>query len=105
MNAKVIKKIRDVYMPNEDFKPEKAGKASSACEGLCKWIYAMEVYDRVVKVVGPKKEQLKAAESEYETAMKGLNIKRAELKEVLDKLAAMQTKLEQLATEKAALEA
>jgi len=102
---RVMKKIREVYLPMEDFNAEKAGKASSACEGLCKWIMAMEVYDRVAKVVAPKKEMLRAAEAEYEEAMKGLNAKRAELKEVLDKLAAMEAKLEQLAKTKGELEA
>lgn len=35
----------------------------------------MEVYDRVAKVVAPKKEQLAVAEGEYEVAMKGLREK------------------------------
>lgn len=37
-------------MTNPDFDPTKVAKASSAAEGLCKWITAMEVYDRVAKV-------------------------------------------------------
>ena len=48
----------------EDFTPEKAAKASSAAEGLCKWIMAMEIYDRVAKVVAPKKAQLAIAEGD-----------------------------------------
>lgn len=43
-------KIRSEYMTNPDFDPSKVAKASSAAEGLCKWITAMEVYDRVAKV-------------------------------------------------------
>lgn len=46
----VMQKIRDTYMTNPDFDPNKVAKASSAAEGLCKWIKAMEVYDRVAKV-------------------------------------------------------
>jgi dynein heavy chain len=45
-----MKEIREEYMPNEDFVPDKVAKASSAAEGLCKWVRAMEVYDRVAKV-------------------------------------------------------
>jgi len=45
-----MKKIRSEYMTNPDFDPAKVVKASSAAEGLCKWILAMEVYDRVAKV-------------------------------------------------------
>lgn len=43
-------KIRSEFMTNPDFDPAKVAKASSAAEGLCKWITAMEVYDRVAKV-------------------------------------------------------
>ena len=45
-----MQKIRKEYIPNPDFDPQKVCKASSAAEGLCKWIQAMEIYDRVAKV-------------------------------------------------------
>lgn len=45
-----MQKIRSEYMTNPDFNPSIVAKASSAAEGLCKWIQAMEVYDRVAKV-------------------------------------------------------
>ena len=38
------------YITNKDFLPEVVRQASTACEGLCKWVRAMEVYDRVAKV-------------------------------------------------------
>ena len=47
---KIIDKIRKEYMVNPDFTPANAAKASSACEGMCKWIYAMDKYDDVAKV-------------------------------------------------------
>ena len=40
----------------------------------------MEVYDRIAKVVAPKKIALAAAESELSVQMEKLNAKRAELK-------------------------
>lgn len=46
----VMKKIRDKYMSNPDFEPSLIRNVSSACEGLCKWIRAMDVYDSVIKV-------------------------------------------------------
>ena len=46
----VMKVIRAKYCTNPDFDPVKVAKASSAAEGLCKWILAMEIYDRVAKV-------------------------------------------------------
>ena len=56
--------------------------ASNACEGLCRWVRAMEVYDRVAKVVAPKKIKLAEAEAELSVQMTKLNAKRAELQEV-----------------------
>ena len=35
------------------------------------WVRAMETYDRVAKVVGPKKEALAIAEAEYAEAIGG----------------------------------
>ena len=35
------------------------------------WVRAMETYDRVAKVVGPKKEALAIAEAEYAEARSG----------------------------------
>jgi dynein heavy chain len=39
-----------VYLTNPEFDPVKVAKASSAAEGLCKWINAMATYDKVAKV-------------------------------------------------------
>ena len=44
-------KIRKEYCTNPDFDPNKVANASSAAEGLCKWVLAMEIYDRVAKVM------------------------------------------------------
>jgi hypothetical protein len=41
-------------------------QVSKAAYGLCCWVRAMETYDRVAKVVGPKKEALKTAEAELQ---------------------------------------
>ncbi len=46
----VMAKIRKEYTSNPDFDPAKVVTASSAAEGLCKWVCAMEIYDRVAKV-------------------------------------------------------
>ncbi|KAL4617872.1 dynein heavy chain 3, axonemal [Arapaima gigas] len=84
-----IKKIREKFIENPDFQPSIIKSVSSACEGLCKWVRAMEVYERVAKVVAPKKERLKEAEGELELQMQKLSVKRAELKEVEDRLQAL----------------
>lgn len=73
------------YCTNPDFNPDVIKSASTACEGLCKWVRAMEVYDRVAKVVAPKKAKLAEAEAELSVQMAKLNEKRAELQAVLGK--------------------
>ena len=45
-----MKKIRADFMTNPEFDPLKVRTASSAAEGLCRWVKAMEIYDRVAKV-------------------------------------------------------
>merc|ERR1740133_729070 len=89
MKPAVIEKIKK-YISNEDFEPDKIAKASKAAYGLCCWVRAMEVYDRVAKFV--EVSALLAA-------------KKAALKEVEDKLAALQAQFEETTKKKDDLEA
>nr|XP_058956956.1 dynein axonemal heavy chain 7-like [Pocillopora verrucosa] len=100
----IIKTIRQKYTSNPEFDPEKIKTASTAAEGLCKWVVAMESYDKVARVVAPKKAALKEAEAELSVAMESLNKKRAALREVQDKLARLQEKYEANVKKKADLE-
>lgn len=99
-----MNKIRKEYTTNPDFDPAKVANASSAAEGLCKWCLAIEIYDRVAKVVAPKKERLKEAETELESTMAQLNQKRAELKEVTDRLANLHKTFDEMTEKKNKLE-
>ena len=72
--------------------------------GLCKWVRAMDVYDRVAKVVAPKKASLKIAEGKLAVQMVMLNEKRAQLKDILDKLDALNTEFEASKKKKGELE-
>lgn len=38
--------IRKQYITNPEFVPEKIRNASTAAEGLCKWVIAMDSYDK-----------------------------------------------------------
>uniref|UniRef100_A0A8C5VFT1 Dynein axonemal heavy chain 12 n=1 Tax=Microcebus murinus TaxID=30608 RepID=A0A8C5VFT1_MICMU len=100
----VMQKIRGEYLTNPEFDPPKVAKASSAAEGLCKWIMAMEVYDRVAKVVAPKKARLTEAQKSLAETMEILNEKRAELAEVEHHLENLQKIFLEKTEEKAALE-
>ena len=100
----VMAKIRKEYITNPDFDPAKVANASSAAEGLCKWCLAMEIYDRVAKVVAPKKERLKQAEQELAVTMGELNEKRAQLKAVEEKLANLKSSFQEMTDKKEKLE-
>jgi len=73
------------YSNNPEFDPDVIKSASTACEGLCKWVRAMDVYERVAKVVAPKQASLAKAEGELAVQMEKLNEKRKELAQVLRK--------------------
>ncbi|KAM4656706.1 dynein axonemal heavy chain 3 [Amazona ochrocephala] len=100
----IMKKIREKFIDHPDFQPAVIKNVSSACEGLCKWVRAMEVYDRVAKVVAPKRERVKAAEELLEVQMQKLRIKQAELKEVVDRLQALNDELHNMIERKKELE-
>ncbi|XP_060028831.1 dynein axonemal heavy chain 3 isoform X1 [Erinaceus europaeus] len=99
-----MKRIREKFIDHPDFQPSVIKNVSSACEGLCKWVRAMEVYDRVAKVVAPKRERLKEAEGKLEVQMQKLNLKRAELKLVEDRLQALNDDFEDMNNKKKKLE-
>lgn len=86
--------IRKTYLPDPNFKPLIVAKASSAAEGLCKWIIALDMYDKVIKVVAPKKEKLEIANAEYETTMAILEEKRNEVKQLQERLDSLKDRLE-----------
>eukprot|EP00798_Chlamydomonas_sp_ICE-L_P008519 gene8518-4817_t len=97
-------KVMRPYIAMPEFEPDLVKKASKAAYGLCCWARAMEAYDRVAKVVAPKKAKLAEAESEFAELMVGLNAKKAELKEVEDRLAALNAKLAEMQQKKKQLE-
>ncbi|KAJ3297193.1 Dynein heavy chain 3, axonemal [Borealophlyctis nickersoniae] len=104
IDPKIIEKIRKTYIPNPEFDPNIVKNSSGAAEGLCRWVRAMDKYEVVAKVVGPKKEALGKAEAELAVEMAKLNSKRAELKEVEDKMEALETNFRNMTAKKADLE-
>jgi dynein heavy chain, axonemal len=100
INPNIMKVIRSKYMDNPEFDPEKIKSASSAAEGLCRWVRAMECYDRVAKVVEPKKQALAVAEADLAVTMGKLNEKRAVLKAVEDRMAALENNFKAMTEKK-----
>lgn len=91
----VMKVINEKYLTNPDFEPKLIKKASTAAEGLCKWVTAISSYDKVAKEIRPKRIALAEAESMYNSAMDELKEKRSQLKEVEMKLKLVQENLEE----------
>ncbi|VDO75315.1 unnamed protein product [Schistosoma mattheei] len=101
---KIMQRIRKDFMTNPEFDPTKVARASSAAEGLCKWILAMEQYDRVAKIVAPKRIKLAEAEAELTENMACLKKTQDALAEVEAKLENLQNQLKSTQNEKKRLE-
>ncbi|XP_072767052.1 dynein axonemal heavy chain 7 [Anoplolepis gracilipes] len=100
----VMQVIKKTYMTDSSFTPHIVAKASSAAEGLCKWVRAMVSYDEVAKVVAPKKKKLVEAQTECDEAEAFLNEKRQTLAALNAKLAALNDSLRQTLQKKLNLE-
>lgn len=55
--AEVITALQPL-LSDPNFQPAKIKKVSQAAFGLCSWVRAMDTYDRVAKVVAPKRKAL-----------------------------------------------
>lgn len=93
MESEVVNKAR-TFTDDPEFDPEVvAKKGSMAAAGLAKWVHAMVKYDRVARVVAPKRAALKEAEATLKEAQENLAAKQAALKEVMDKVAELEAAL------------
>jgi dynein heavy chain, axonemal len=81
------------YLDKPEFQPDVVKKVSKAATSLCMWVRAMDVYGRVAREIGPKKLALAEAEKSAAAANELLAAKKAELKKVSDKVAALRQKL------------
>ncbi|XP_075243127.1 dynein axonemal heavy chain 7-like isoform X3 [Convolutriloba macropyga] len=104
VNATTMDRIRKEYMTNPDFAPDVVAKSSSAAQGLCRWVMAIEMYERISKLVAPKKMKLAQAEGDLAACLSSLNAKRNELKLVQDKLTALQDQLKMTEERKISLQ-
>ncbi|XP_053982803.1 dynein axonemal heavy chain 7 [Hylaeus volcanicus] len=100
----IMQEIKTTYMTDKNFEPKVVARASSAAEGLCKWVRAMVLYDAVAKVVAPKKAKLDAAQRDYENTVKFLNERREMLVELTEKLAVLNENLQITLAKKIELE-
>lgn len=90
---RVMAKLKEQILTDENFDPDKIKTASSAAEGICKWVIAISKYDKVAKVVAPKKAALAIAEDQFNTAMASLEIKRGQLRDARERVAKLEERL------------
>ena len=95
----VIHKI-EPYIVRPDFTPDAVAKASVACRAICMWVRAMHKYHHVARAVEPKRQKLLGAQTELAATMVILNKAQAELKEVMDKLARLESEYNAAVTKK-----
>ena len=104
INQQAVLKLKNEYLKDPEFEPSRVAKASSAAEGLCKWVMAMVKYDDIKKIVAPKEKALAEAEGELEVLNKALNEKQTQLKAVQARLAELKANLEETMIKKDNLE-
>ncbi|XP_070782457.1 dynein axonemal heavy chain 6 [Enoplosus armatus] len=88
------------YINNPDFIPEKVEKVSKACRSMCMWVRAMNLYSRVLKEVGPKREKLAKAQEELDMTMATLREKQEKLQEVEKQIMVLQKQFDSSVNEK-----
>ena len=101
---KAMAVIRKHFVPNPDFQPSKVKYSSSAAEGMCKWVRALEKYDKVARVVAPKKRAVEAAQRALDEKLVALQTKQDELDEVESELKQWQDQLRIAEEKKTSLE-
>lgn len=87
---RIIKGI-DPFMQMPEFEPAMVEKASKACKAICMWVRAMHKYHEVAVMVEPKKALLAAAQTDLEKTLTTLAAAQAKLKEVMDKIALLES--------------
>ncbi|XP_053595266.1 dynein axonemal heavy chain 7 [Microplitis demolitor] len=99
-----IETIKRVYLMDKNFEPAIVAKASQAAEGLCKWIRAMVLYDKVAREIAPKKRKLEDVEKDYSETMIILEEKRLACTELTNKLTILKDNLDKILERKINLE-
>ena len=95
MDPAVVTKAKE-FTEDPEFDPEVvAKKGSAAAAGLARWVHAMVKYDRVARLVAPKRASLAEAEANLKAAQEDLAEKEASLKVVTDKVAELEMNLKE----------
>ena len=81
------------FLDDPAFTPEEVARASSAAEGLCKWVRAMVSFHHISKMIEPKRQALKEATAALSAAEKVLVAKKEQLRAVMEHIQGMMADL------------
>ena len=104
LDQKKLNLLRKKYINRKDFVPSEVESKSVAAKSMCEWVLALDKYAYVLKKVGPKKEKYNEVSKVLKVAKEALAVKQAELKEVTDKVAALEAACLSMEEEKRQLE-
>ncbi|XP_029367943.1 dynein heavy chain 6, axonemal [Echeneis naucrates] len=99
IKPQILSKLQK-YITSPDFIPEKVEKVSKACTSMCMWVRAMDLYTRVLKEVGPKRENLAKAQVKLDMTMATLREKQQKLQEVENEITILQDQFDNSVNEK-----
>ena len=91
------------YIEMEDFLPPAVRKASVACEAICMWGRAMFTYNKIAKMVEPKKKALAEAQVELDETLATLDDAKSRLQAVVDRLAELEANFDNAVAKKDSL--
>lgn len=94
LTEKTVRRLKEVYLNDPNYDPDKVEKVSAAAKSLCEWTTAVEALYRVEKDVEPKKKKLAEAEDSLRKVEGELAIKQKTLKDIQDKVASLQRNYE-----------
>ncbi|KAL0210609.1 hypothetical protein RCL1_005045 [Eukaryota sp. TZLM3-RCL] len=92
IHPSIIKSIQP-FIDDPNFSPDIIQKVSEACKSMCQWVIAIYKYNVVFKTVEPKRIKLAEATAELAVTEKALAEKKAELKQVEDRIAGLESNL------------
>jgi dynein heavy chain, axonemal len=104
IEPKICKKLQK-YIDHPLLVVEVVAKKSLAAKSLAMWVHAMDVYSKVAKSVGPKKEMLAKLNAELDAANAALKEKQDQLAAVIAKVDALKQQLDDTLAKKQELEA
>jgi dynein heavy chain len=104
LQPKTLNLLRKKYIDRKDFVPKEVETKSLAARSMCEWVIALNKYSFVLKKVAPKKAKYEEVSGVLKVAKDVLAVKEAELKEVKDKVAALEKACLEMEEEKRNLE-